>query len=274
MMLVCNLCDHNEFSIIEEEETPYKVVQCDNCSLVFVHPHPDSMEIKEHYDEGYYSEWLDAQRKRRVRMWSNRLKKLGTIGTRGELLDVGCGEGTFLQLAKKSGWDICGTEISPYAAQYASNISGAEIFCGDLPDAGYHDSTFEVVTMWHVLEHVADPKRYLKEIYRILKPGGFLVLAIPNVNNVIMQITYRIFKGRKLKLFSKDEKEVHLYHFSPETLRAYLDKTGFQCLSVSPDYGIVEWQKKIVNFISVIPYYCAGIHVYNAIEVLAVSKKK
>jgi len=106
-----------------------------------------------------------------------------------------------------------------------------------------------------------------------LKPDGLLVVAVPNVNDIVMQIAYGIIKRRKMKLFSKEEREVHLYHFSPETIKGYLDKTGFDCLKLSPDFGIVQYGKKLINDISIIPYYLAGIHIYNAIEVFAIRKK-
>jgi 2-polyprenyl-3-methyl-5-hydroxy-6-metoxy-1,4-benzoquinol methylase len=271
--VTCNLCGSNNFKVVEEDQLPFRVLRCKNCSLVFVHPHPDYIELKEHYDKGYYSAWVDVQREKRIRMWSNRLKKLKKFRFGGKLLDVGCGEGAFLQLAKKDGWKISGTEMSSYAAEYAADILGVDIFCGELPDAGYPDNSFEVVTMWHVLEHVTDPNNYLNAIYRILKPDGLLVVAVPNANNLVMQIAYRIFKRRKSKLFSKDEKEVHLYHFSPITIKAYLEKAGFSCLSISPDYGIIELSKKCINMISVIPYYLAGIKIFNALEVYAIPKK-
>lgn len=269
----CNLCGSNNFKVVEEDQLPFRVLKCENCSLVFVHPHPDHIELKEHYNKGYYSEWVDVQREKRIRMWSDRLKKLRKFRSGGKLLDVGCGEGAFLQLATKGGWEISGTEMSSYAAEYAADILGVDIFCGELPDAGYPDNSFEVVTLWHVLEHVTDPNNYLNEIYRILKPDGLLVVAVPNVNNLVMQIAYRIFKRQRMKLFSKDEKEVHLYHFSPITVKAYLEKAGFNCLRISPDYGIIELPKKCINMISIIPYYLSGIKIFNALEVFAIPKK-
>lgn len=270
----CNLCGQKSFEVIEDDEAPFKVLQCKKCSLVFVYPLPDRTELEEHYDDSYYHNWLDTQKESRIRMWSNRLNKLKRFRSGGNLLDVGCGEGTFLQLAKENGWKTSGTEVSSYAARYAANVSGADIFCGELPDARYPENSFDVVTMWHVLEHVRDPKRYLKEIHHILKPDGLLVMAVPNLNDLVMQITYRIIKRRKMKLFSKDEKEVHLYHFSAETIKAYLDKTGFECLTLSPDFGIVEYSKKLINIISVIPYYLAGIKIFNAIEIYTTPKKE
>lgn len=270
--ITCNLCQKNRFTTIENDEEPYKVLRCLNCSLVFVYPFPDYTDLKEHYNHDYYKAWVNEQKKKRIKMWGNRLKELQKIRQGGRLLDVGCGEGTFLKLAKRNGWHISGTELSAYAVKYATDVLGADIFCGEIEDAGYPENSFDIVTMWHVLEHVRDPNQYLNEIRRVLRPDGLLVIAVPNVNNLIMQIAYRIFKGRKMKLFSKDEKEVHLYHFSPDTIKAYLDKSGFECLRLSPDFGIMEASKKLVNLISVIPYYLGGIKIFNAIEVYAAPK--
>ena len=73
-----------------------------------------------------------------------------------------------------------------------------------------------------------------------------------------------------MKLFTENEKELHLYHFSTKTLQDYLKKAGFKCLELSPDFGIVEYSKRLINMISVIPYYLAGIKIFNAIEVYAI----
>jgi len=270
----CNLCGQKAFKVIEDDDPPFKVLQCEVCSLVFVYPIPDRTELEDHYDDRYYCDWINSQKESRIRMWIQRLNGLQRFPSRGKLLDVGCGEGTFLQLAKDGGWQISGTEVSTYAAKYAAKVSGADIFCGELPDAGYPKKSFDVVTMWHVLEHVRDPNGYLKEVHRILKLDGLLVIAVPNRNDLVMQIAYRVIKRRKMKLFSKDEREVHLYHFSARTIKAYLDKTGFEPLRLSPDFGIIEPSKRLINTISVIPYYLARIRIFNAIEIYAAPRKQ
>ncbi len=269
----CNLCGHNRFRVIERDESPFQVLKCRNCGLVFVHPHPEPDALKGHYDKSYYSEWINQQKNKRTRMWEARLNKIQKLRPRGKLLDVGCGEGLFLRLAQDNGWQISGTELSPYASKFSSKALGTEIYCGQLHQACFADHSFDVVTMWHVLEHVEDPKSYLTEVHRVLKPQGLLVLAVPNVNDLLMKLAYRIIKRRSLKLFSINDKEVHLYHFSPKTLRWYFDKTGFDCLRLSPDYGIVQFPKKLINWISVIPFYIAGFKFFNAIETLAIPRK-
>lgn len=267
----CNLCGAGDrFEIIEDGEKPFHVLKCAHCGLIFVDPVPERPLLINHYDASYYVDWLGNQKEERQRMWERRLKTIEKRSRMGRLLDVGCATGTFLHLAQQNGWDIRGTEYSSYAAAFAKELLEVDIYCGDLTDARYNDSSFDVITFWHVLEHLPDPARYLREAYRILKPSGLLVIAVPNVNDYIMQIAYRIAKGRPLKLFSKDDREIHLYHFSAETLRNYLQKSGFKCIKISPDYGITEFPKKVVNTIAVAIYYAMGLNIFNSLEAHAV----
>jgi len=267
--IVCNLCGDNRFQVVEEGETPFRVLQCSRCSLVFVTPQPDRQELQEHYDGGYYEAWMGGQRQRRLGMWEGRLDRLEKWVSRGRLLDVGCGEGTFLELAQKRGWEVYGTELSSFAADHASRVLGRGIFCGELAQAGFRDREFDAVTLWHVLEHVADPGRYLSEVRRILKPEGSLIVAVPNVNDLVMQAAYRVVRGKPLKKFSPDDREIHLYHFSAGTLVKALEKAGFQCRSLGPDCGIVEPAKKWLNVVALIPYHLFGLKIFHAIEAVA-----
>jgi 2-polyprenyl-3-methyl-5-hydroxy-6-metoxy-1,4-benzoquinol methylase len=263
----CNLCGAGgRFEMLEDSETPFHVLKCAHCGLIFVDPVPELPLLAYHYDAGYYADWIAAQKTKRLKMWDRRLKSIEKASKKGRLLDVGCATGAFLRLAQNNGWEIRGTEYSPYAAKFAGDLLKADIYCGHLMDVRYEDSFFDVVTFWHVLEHLHDPMRYLQEVHRILKPSGLLVIAVPNVNDYIMQTAYRLVKGRPLKLFSKDDREIHLYHFSAKTLSNYLRKTGFECLKISPDYGITEYSKKLVNAIAVALYYTTGLKIFNALE--------
>jgi 2-polyprenyl-3-methyl-5-hydroxy-6-metoxy-1,4-benzoquinol methylase len=269
-MAICNLCGGVRFNIIEDSENPVYVVKCVHCGLVFVDPIPEPLSLAAHYDADYYADWMGSQNEKRLRMWRRRLNTIEKRPPKGRLLDVGCATGTFLQLAQNSGWEVKGTELSPYAARLAQNLLKADIFCGHLMEAGYPDACFDVVTFWHVLEHLSDPMCYLREAYRILKPSGLLVIAVPNVNDYLMKIAYRIVKGRPLKLYSKMDREIHLFHFSADTLRLYLNQTGFRCAGIFPDDGIIEPSKKMINAAAVVLYQVTGWRFFNALEVHAI----
>ena len=268
--IVCNLCGNTALDVVESGEGPFKVYRCRQCSLVFVHPVPESAHLKAHYDEGYYEDWINRQHQRRIKMWKKRFAKIEALNLKGNLLDIGCGDGMFLQLAQEKGWNVFGTELSAYGAELAAGRLNQEIHNGELETARFPDALFDVVTIWHVLEHVRDPGRYLAEIRRILKPAGILLLAVPNVNDLVMKAAYRVIKGRKLKLFSQNDREIHLYHFSEKTIKKYLEKAGFKCRHLGPDLGYAQWSYKLVNFISIAVYLISGIPVYNSIEIFAV----
>ena len=273
-VVCCELCRSSQLQVIEAQSPPQRVLRCDQCGLVFVHPHPHKKALRQHYDEGYYSAWMNSQRCWRRRMWTNRLRKIEHWKSCGKLLDIGCGEGHFLKVAKAKGWEICGTEISQFGSEQASAILGRSIFCGEVWEAGFAAGTFDVVTLWHVLEHVTEPLQVMREANRLLKPDGIVVLAVPNVNNRFMQGAYRLIKGRRPLLYSADDKEVHLYHFSVDTIKALLKLARFRCCSIGPDFGIVGPAKQFVNFAATLLFYLAKRHLYNAFEVVAVPLDK
>ncbi len=266
----CNLCSGNQFQVLEEAQQPYRVLKCHNCSLVFVHPFPEKDLLAEHYDHDYYQDWVTNQSKKRARMWLRRLNAIGKIKETGTLLDVGCGDGTFLKLAQDHGWNVYGTELSAYAVKKVTVFVGNRIFCGELGEAKYPENMFDVVTLWHVLEHVTDPSAYLSEIRRIIKPDGLFVIAVPNIQDFLTPFAFRLLKGRRMKLFSPSDREIHLYHFSVNTLQHYLEQQGFHPSSVMPDFGIIDTRKKIINYISLVPYYLTGYPTFSAIEMHAV----
>jgi SAM-dependent methyltransferase len=265
----CNLCGGMSCEVYDEAEPPFRVLRCRACTLTFVHPHPVREQLAAHYDQDYYREWLSGQAARRARIWRRRMNRIERLKPAGRMLDVGCGEGTFLELARGRGWRIEGTEISRYAADRVSARLGCPVFCGDLGDAGYPDNHFDVVTAWHVLEHMADPQKCLRDILHVLKPDGILILAVPNVNDRLMRIAYRIARRRKYRLFSTQDREVHLYHFSERTIRDSLERAGYDIIRLAPDYGIVDLSKRVINGLSVIPHYLGGPALFNAFEVLA-----
>jgi SAM-dependent methyltransferase len=144
----------------------------------------------------------------------------GFVPTRrgGRVLDVGCGTGSHLDAARRLGWEAYGVEISPAASQIARETLGLAVVTGALEDAGYPDAHFDVVSLFHVLEHLPDPVGTLREVARVLRPGGLALLAVPNHRS----LAAFAFRSRWFPW----EVPRHLYHFSPASLAALLDRVA------------------------------------------------
>jgi SAM-dependent methyltransferase len=155
--------------------------------------------------------------------------------------------GAFLHLARERGWDVAGTELSPDGAK-AATASGLRVFTGEIWEAGFPPETFDLITCWHVIEHVGDPRRVVGEFYRILRPGGWVVLATPNLEDRIFRAAYLLGRGRRPRLYEAGEREIHLFVFSPTTLERLFISTGFRDVIVGFDRGAAAiWAKHLVN---------------------------
>ena len=222
MQARCFRCD--DPGTVEFTRGPHALMRCARCGMCFVTPHPsDDDRVAFYDDERYFDDiYTEARLARflRGRWESSRLQLTDPWKRDGaSLLEVGCARGTFLDRAVRAGWRAQGVEVSPGASKAAAELTGVAVFTGPLDAAGFEDASFDVVAAWDVIEHVPDPGAFLRDIRRILKPGGGLLLSCPNVASW----PPKLFKGRWWTL-KPDE---HLWHFSPETLRAALIDTGF-----------------------------------------------
>jgi SAM-dependent methyltransferase len=174
------------------------------------------------------------------------------------VLDVGCGEGTFLRLARSRGWQVAGTELSAFASQASPDLT---IHHGEIWEAGLRSGSFDVVTCWHVLEHVSDPLRLLSEVFRLLRPGGLLFLTTPNSRDYLFRLAYLIARGHWPPLYEPAERELHLYYFNAPTLRALAEKAGFRNVTIGYDEGAaVTPAKRLVNRLGFWWYRATSLH--------------
>jgi 2-polyprenyl-3-methyl-5-hydroxy-6-metoxy-1,4-benzoquinol methylase len=251
----CNLCGGKQSTLVQSCAPPYSVVKCKSCGLVYTNPQPDPAILEDHYQEEYYREWIQSQAAPRLSLWKKRVRTIGRYKTAGRLLDVGCGIGTFLDVAKKSGWDVQGTEVSGYAVRYIKETYGIHVEKGLFEQLNFPENHFDVITFWHSLEHVADPAVNLSYARTLLKDNGLMIVACPNVNNYIMYFLYRLVKGRRLALFSPDAKEQHLFHFSEATITQLAAKCGFKVIKNSPDLSKVTAGKKIIDWLTAVLFF-------------------
>jgi 2-polyprenyl-3-methyl-5-hydroxy-6-metoxy-1,4-benzoquinol methylase len=236
----CNLCGSNSFRtiyrlsdwLLDRPTVESTIVQCQSCGLIYQNPRPSIDEMDQHYPQDYepYNSdkkspsWL--QRKAVNYGFEKRAKNVIAYKAKGSLLDIGCATGTFLNhMRQKHNWQVCGVEISSYAAQAAKEMYGLDVFNGMLEQANFPDGSFDAVTMWDVLEHLHDPSNTLREIHRILKPGGILVFRVPNGDSLDARLFGPYWAG-----FDAPR---HLYVYQRSTLHKLLEKNGFMFRSAT-----------------------------------------
>ena len=148
----------------------------------------------------------------------------------GRALDVGCAAGFFLKVLADEGWSVAGVESSPAIAGHASEVYGLPpVHVGDLASAPFPPGSFDLVTMWDLVEHVPDPVALLERAAELLAPEGRLVIETQNVESPFSRLM-----GPRWQHYKHLE---HLYHFGPATLDALLARTGFERLHRTARFG-------------------------------------
>ncbi|MCL5773831.1 MAG: class I SAM-dependent methyltransferase [Firmicutes bacterium] len=225
----CFLCGEKE-KIKLCGSVPYNIVKCGGCSMVFVDPLPDKEFLESLYQKKYY-DFSESQKKGRALQWMSRIGILDKFSKPGKLLDVGCGTGDFLKSAQHAGWDVQGTEFSGYSSREAGSAVNIPVFHGELEDANFPEASFDVITLWHVLEHIPDPAGLLQECRRILKDGGIMLVEVPNVNYALQKLKGYMNKGNAYFLLTfENSGEPHLNHFSSRHLAMAVSKAGFKVI--------------------------------------------
>jgi len=163
-----------------------------------------------HYDQTYHDLIEKAGETEIQRRWSRERSTILNFRTGGALLDIGCNSGAFLRALKGPGWQLHGVEISPEEARKARTSAGADVFVGDPLEAPYQPESFDVITCFHTLEHVYQPRELLRKILIWLRPGGILYLTLPNIDSWEASIFRSYWYGLELPR--------HLFHFSPSSL--------------------------------------------------------
>ena len=221
----CNLCNSEE-AVILGRQNSFVLNKCRKCGLVYVYPQPSKDEISSHYSVRYNP--LPVPSNNNFNKSKGMLQTVEEKIQKGRLLDVGCSYGFFLNTARNNGWEVKGVEIAKGPAQYAMNLNIA-IVEKELIDADFSEGEFDVITMWHVLEHFRDPFTNLLVANNILKKKGFLFLTTPNINSLVAKLCG--------KYWSWLDPPTHLYYYSSKTIVKLLEKAGFNCLYVKTREG-------------------------------------
>lgn len=214
----------------------FRLVRCNRCDLVYLNPRPARQELEALYPEEYDQYTAALKESPRLARWDRRygLRKrcqaILRFKSAGRLLDVGCATGDFLDVMREfPGWQVMGVELSAHAANYARLELGLDVLVGTLEENRLDDASFDVVTLWNVLEHLPDPLATLREIRRILKPGGLLVMNTPNLDSLDARLYGPYWIGYELPR--------HFCVFSYRTLRMVVDRAGFHLADARCLYG-------------------------------------
>lgn len=266
----CPICDQDQARHLFTKDC-LAVVECRNCGLRYVNPRMSAQSLETNYIGHYYPQekieliYTNAmdclQMKERLAEIERQMHK------RGRLLDVGCGIGTFLHLARERGWEIYGADPSESGVSFARDQYGLDIFCGNLFEANFPDQYFDAITLYHVLEHVPQVNPFLEELRRILKQKtGCLAVEVPNAGS----IKSRLQKEDWPYVHPRD----HLYYFSHRTLSKLLHKHGFNWIRagkperVNPDReGTVNVMK--FTALRVVTAALVNLHLSTVIRIYA-----
>lgn len=213
----------------------FEIVQCKHCGFRFTNPRPRPDEIGRYYESENYTPHQDTSQDlvdtlyrwvRHYTLWSKRRLITSLVDDPpGRLLDFGCGTGEFLARCQSAGWQVRGLEPDVDAQEAAAKNHGLAVespeHIDDLPS-----DHFDVITLWHVLEHVSDLTRTVKALKRTLAPTGTLVVALPNCASLDAQFYGKHWAGYDVPR--------HLYHFQPSDVRRLFDRFEMHIADIRP----------------------------------------
>jgi len=223
-----------------ESSIQYTYVKCPDCGLIYANPRFNKKSLNDYYIKVYSKEdftidtgYLFKLKKLQFRFNRKINKKIN----KGKLLDIGCGDGFLLRMQKENGWDVYGQDINPKAVTNLKKL-GIKCYSCDISRLPYK-KYFDVITLFHVLEHIDNPKKFLLKIKSLIKNNGSLIIEVPNINS----LEANIFKSGNIYLGAP----VHLFQFSEQNLRLLLETNGFNVTSVK--YNWISPQAYTFSFI-------------------------
>ena len=247
----CDLCEREmEFlwKTCDSANHPWNYVRCKTCGLIRLnigHSNPLWNEVA--YADPYYGDGFSKfkgaiQSLREFSAWRRAREIHQLFGKPGRVLDVGCGEGLFLGYMKKLGWKVCGCEIGERAAARAEERLSQPIHRGDLETMPEPDLPWNVVMLWHVLEHLSNPMALLKDLSNRMDPNGLLVIAIPNASSW------------QARLFGSDwfhlDPPRHLFSMDLFHLNEMARRVGWKIIEshhFSLEYNPYGWAQSLLN---------------------------
>lgn len=225
---------HNVYLTVKDHSVSgetFELLLDENLQLLKTHPQPGPENLSRYYESEDYISHTDGKRSLFEKLYHTIKQKAlrdkiklvqGFKPQKGKLLDIGAGTGDFLVMAQKNGWEIKGIEPSSKAKAIAETKGVS--FAGELSEMADH--SVDVITMWHVLEHVPDVEAQIAELKRIVKPDGIIIIAVPNFKSFDAQ-HYGIF-------WAAYDVPRHLWHFSKTAIKLLFAKQEMELVKILP----------------------------------------
>jgi 2-polyprenyl-3-methyl-5-hydroxy-6-metoxy-1,4-benzoquinol methylase len=199
----------------------WNYVACGKCGFVFLNPQPTPEELRTYYDSQYqYDPAVYKNTIERQMVWLDYLES--ALGSSGDLLEIGCSYGYFLNAAKQRGWTVRGVEPGRDATDFARQKLGVNVTKGTIVDLEAKYPSFDAIVAWHVLEHDSNPREFLRITIDLLKPGGVLGLRVPNLESTVSR-----WAGNTWQWLSPPE---HVCMYRKSTLVPLLAEFGLETI--------------------------------------------
>ncbi|MDD2501568.1 MAG: class I SAM-dependent methyltransferase [Geobacter sp.] len=220
----------------------YSIERCVSCGIGITTPFPSDSEIGDSNADIYRVDQRGSLYLRKQSYYERRyhlqLRNIKRFVPGGRLLDIGCNIGLFLSCARTEGFDVEGIEFNKESAAFGSKHFDLLIHTRSLDEINYPDQTFDVITMYDVLEHIPDLHEILAAVSRILKPDGVLVVQSPNIDSLMARLT-----GSAWNWLTPPD---HLYHFTPPTMQRLLSDQGFNVIECSTWEPAKEFSSNLI----------------------------
>lgn len=229
----CQVCSNTETNLIQNTHVglgsaEINLVKCKQCGLVYLNPQPTKNEIEQLYSDEYFLQWYSTEEKRNFSKQFFRdlfIKNKLILNAGCKVLDIGCGMGFFLEVAREWLCEVKGVEISEYASKYCQEKLNLDVHYGTLKTANYPSEYFDVITAFDVLEHLEKLPDFLSIVKNIMKKDGIFIVLVPNYNSTVFQMDRIICGLKKAPMPNVPE---HLTYFTIDSLERLLRKHGFQ----------------------------------------------
>ncbi|MCP4220965.1 MAG: class I SAM-dependent methyltransferase [bacterium] len=199
--------------------------------MLYNNPQPAAKAIIEVYKEVEDPLYLE-EAKARGHTFKRSLEQLhGFVTPPGKLLDVGCYTGAFMESAHAGGWDVSGVELSSWAAGIAGKLELGPVYNNPLAEVPVEPGSFDVITLWDVIEHLTHPASVMQDVSRLLKPGGILAFSTHMVDSWAVRLL-----GKRYPFFM----DMHLIHFSRATVRRLLQEQGYETMEIMTHRRILK----------------------------------